>query len=171
MKMNMKKQHQSTQLTDKFPPHVVSRGCTYIPNCLIYCRRSLELNDPEFAVLAFLYSAKFNTKDPYYSVAKIALHLNKKPGSIRDNLRSLERKGFIERELRNGFSSIYKISPSWEKIRSHACISPIGKSRGGYQKSDTSPYRNSSTKEEDPKKRHLNKKTESIGQILLRRPP
>lgn len=160
--MNMKKMNfmsdSSNRFSDKWSAEVAVLGHTQLPNCLIRCRVYFDISNAELATLMYIISCKFDDRSPFPSAGKIARASGCSPMSIRDHLRSLEKKGLVKRTFRTGMSNKYDLYPLTLRLEEHIRIShyPIEKSVGRYRKTNTPPYRNLNTKEDGSKRRLKN---------------
>lgn len=153
---------------DKWPPEIIQHGYTGVPNCLIYCRAALDLSTSEFSVLVHLLSYDYNRKMKAWPAHNTLAEGSNKGGStIRRNIVSLEKKGFLKRIPKTGRPNVYDLMPLVEKLRKHLRLDHAQKRAHSYSEMSRSPPPKKSTKEY--KERIRINKTESIKNIMDRR--
>lgn len=131
--------------SDKWSSRIESGGFTNIPNILIKNQSKLGITDPEMVVIMCLALYKWDRRLPYPSVSTLSEHTGKTPGAIRNNVRSLEKKGLIKRVYRDNQSNQYDLRPLVKVLESYT--QPIKKITSVRHKFDTRPYQNINTKE------------------------
>lgn len=161
--------------SNKWSYRLQSDGYTPIPNTLIKNQAKLGITDAEMVVIISLASFKWDRQMPYPSVATLCSFTGKTSGAVRNNLRNLERKGFIKRVYRENQTNKYDLSPLIQILNSYA--QPIKKSIRRSDKFDTPPYQKIDTKEYVANKnkvktrRKFSGKPTSLGELLHKRYP
>lgn len=114
--MNDKEPKDSYQFASKWSERIAGSGHTALPNLLIIHQAELDITASEFITLIGLLLHKWDDKDPYPSANRLATYSGLTHITVRRNLRSLEKKGIIWRNLREGFTSEYSIKSLIEKL-------------------------------------------------------
>lgn len=160
---------------NKWSYQLQTDGFTPIPNTLIKNQAKLKITDAELVVIVSLASFKWDRQMPYPSVATLCSFTGKTSGAVRNNLRNLEKKGFIKRVYRENQTNKYDLSPLIKVLNSYT--QPIKKSIHHSYKLDTLPYQKNDTKEYAANKtkvktrREFSEKPTSLGELLRRRYP
>ncbi len=132
--------------SDKWSSRLETGGFTNIPNVLIKNQSKLGITDPEMVVIVSLASYKWDQRLPYPSIPTLSKHIGKTPGAIRNNIRTLEKKGYIKRVYRDNQSNQYDLRPLIKVLESYT--QPIKKIVSTRHKSSTPPYQDINTKED-----------------------
>jgi len=149
--------------SNKWSTEIEDAGFTMVPNLLIKHQSDLDITDPEIVVLVAILSFKWTDAMPYPSAGKLGEYTGKSTNSVRDKLRSLEAKGLITRVPRAGTSNEYDFTPLEKRLVTYAHRAEI--SVPTYRKKSSHPYREFSTKEEEPKKTEIRKRNGSSGKL------
>lgn len=131
--------------SNKWPSSLIDKGFTIIPNLLIWNQGKLGITSSELVVICCLASHQWDHRLPFPATSTLARYTGKTNGSIKDNLRSLETKGYLRRIYRDGQTNQYDLKPLKETLKSYA--QPIKKSTRHSQKNNTPPYQKIDTKE------------------------
>ena len=104
----------------KWSPEVKVYGFTQIPNLLLICQGHLELSDGEVITLLQLLTFWYRKDTPVFpSINRVAKRSYKGYSTTQRRLKSLEEKGFIERERKQGTSTRYDLRPCVTKLYLH----------------------------------------------------
>jgi len=95
------------QFADKWTPEVVKKGFTAVPNILIRSQGELDITNGEICVIICLLSYKWTEGNPFPSIATIAKATGMATNTVRNHIRSLQRKHLIKRIYRKGKSNEY----------------------------------------------------------------
>lgn len=171
--MKPRKRYNEDTFADRWSDEVMAMGFFMKPVCLSHCLDALGLKAQEGAVLDSLFAYWYDYTKPsnvYPATATIAKQLGLANSSVGRLLRSLERKGFIEREYRTGTTNVYHLMPTILKVRDHVMSTHPAQKRGGYYSNmgrQPPPYLMS--KEEPVIRRPNQNNLKKIGDILNER--
>lgn len=165
--MRRSNQNNAQSFEERWSPPVAKQGYTQVPNYLLKQQSELGLSNSELVVLLQLMVFDFGSRSAEPAHSTLAKSIGVSASAVRHNLVSLEKKGFIKRTYRTGYSNLYSLIPTVSKLSSHIGKHPIKKQTGGYKKPGRPPPQKSDTKEYPIKR--LNNKTESIKDILNNR--
>jgi len=165
--MRQSNQNNAKSFEDRWSPTVVQHGYTQVPNYMLKYQAELGLTKSELVVLLQLMAFDFGSRTAEPAHSTLAKSIGVTASTVRHNIVSLEKKGFIKRRYRTGYSNLYSLVPTVNKLSTHSHKHPVRKRTGGYQKPGRPPPSKLDTKEYPIKR--LNKKTESIKDILRSR--
>jgi hypothetical protein len=122
----------------KFSPELTRFGFTQVSNILIQCQGDLGLTDGELLTYIRLLSFWFSRESKIYPSQSLLAQMSKVSiSTIANRLRSLQRKEYVRRTLRPGYTSIYDITPGLSTLykfqKSYlggGTITPLQKLRG-----------------------------------------
>lgn len=151
-----------------------NKGFVQIPNCFLFCKSHLGLTDSELIALIYLLTRQFTPHSkPYMGIKRMSADIGKGESAMRENLRRLEKKGFIQREFRTSETNKYDLSGTAVKLSQHLsqCVhNPIDRQAAGWRKAARARYQKSDSKEKEPSMKNSNKKsTPSVGLIMRNR--
>ena len=165
----MKRNQRSSSLSfeEKWSPEIAQWGHTQVPNYLLKHQAELGLSKSELVVLLQLMTFDYGSRIVEPAHSTLAKSIGIKDSAVRQNIVSLEHKGFIKRHYKQGFCNEYSLVPTVDKLRSHSYQHPAKKRTGAYQKPGRPPPQKLDTKEYSPKR--ISNKTESIKEIISKR--
>lgn len=150
----------------KWSSRIEREGFTSIPNVLLKHQRDLEMSNGELTVLSNLLLHMWDSNMPYPSAGTISKHSGMAINTIRTHLRSLEKKGIIQRKYRRAQTNMYNLQPlkfKLERLVSNPRpiptqkLTPIYSNPVGYP----SPY--SDTNKEAEKKTQRKRRSDEMG--------
>lgn len=99
---------------------VVGRGFACVPKCLFTCMGELNLKSQEAMILINIIEKCWHDGDKAWpSVEYLAKNTGRKNSATRDSLRSLAKKGFINKEQRFNTSNLYDLEPCINMLAEH----------------------------------------------------
>lgn len=119
---NKKLEQADYSFAAKWSDQIAERGHTALPNLLIINQVKLGITDSELVTLIGLLLHKWDENDPYPSVARLAKYSGSTQITIRRHLRSLDKKGLIERKKRSGTTNEYSLKPLINKLELYAQV-------------------------------------------------
>jgi len=104
----------------KWTPEIKVHGFTQVPNLLLVCQGHLGLTDGEMITLLQLLTFWYRKNSPVYpSINRVTKRSKKGYSTTQRRLKSLEDKGFIERERKQGKSTRYDLRPCVMRLYQH----------------------------------------------------
>lgn len=165
--MRKPSQNSPNSFEERWSPPVAKQGYTQVPNYLLKHQAELGITNSELVMLLQLMAYDFGSRSAEPAHSTLAKSIGTSVSAVRQNLISLEKKGFIKRRFRTGYSNLYSLVPAVSKLSDHSSHHPVKKLTEGYQKPDRPPPQKIDTKEYSS--RRINNKTESLKEIILRR--
>lgn len=106
---------------ERFGPILRSQGVAAIPSTLFHYQKQLDMTAQETWLICALLSYKWDKREPYPSIARIARQSGIPRPTVMAYLKQLQNKGLIlvhERHAENGrrTSSSYSFDPLWERL-------------------------------------------------------
>lgn len=99
---------------------IAKKGWAPIAHAFLDCYRRLPkpLTTTEAMVVIMLMRFKWDARNPFPSLKRLARMMGLGDTSIRNHVRSLEKKGYLDRIYRTGRSNAFDLSPLFEAIES-----------------------------------------------------
>lgn len=116
-----------TPFDDKWPPTVVARGYSQVPNALIRSAGDLNLNPSEMLILLLLNAYDWGSKEVHPSQRTLSRQSGLSYSAVRANVVKLEQKGFIKRIAQEGTMNRIDMIPLVHKLVDHLVITPASK--------------------------------------------
>ena len=104
----------ATRWTDK----LVKKGWAPIAHSFLdlYARLPEPLTTTEAMVVVMLMRFKWDDRHPFPSLKRLARMMGLGSTSIRNHIRSLEKKGYLTRIYRTGFSNSFDLTPLFQAL-------------------------------------------------------
>jgi hypothetical protein len=105
-------------VADRWSPEIVKKGWAPIAHSFLdlYTKLKTPLTTTEAMVVIQLMRFKWDDRHPFPSLKRLGRMMGLGSTSIRNYIRSLEEKGYLNRIYRSGFSNAFDLRPLFEAL-------------------------------------------------------
>lgn len=155
---------QDDSFSDKWSSGIEDEGYVQFPNLLIKHQHDLGITSPELVFLLGLLVHKWDTRNPFPSLATVGTYSGKTRNTAQAAARSLENKGFILRVSRGGNeTNEYDFNPLINRLESYSQV--VKKSIPTHRKIDTYSHRIIDNEEYQPNKTQEKRRSTNSGKL------
>jgi Helix-turn-helix domain len=97
------------QVASRWTPRIASAGWTPVSDVFLRNYHRLRITHGEAMVVIHIFSFKWDASAPFPALKTIARRMGISAPSVRTHLRSLERKGFLTRQIRTGTTNRFHL--------------------------------------------------------------